>query len=80
MCRYCERYLLDDGEVDCLSIRTPSKYCETIYTGIHSFIDVDTNELVMYAVIDSKDVRPLHTDVAVPIFYCPKCGRKLGEE
>ena len=80
MCRYCERYLLDDGEVDCLSIRTPSKYCETIYTGIHSFIDVDTNELVMYAVIDSKDVRPLHIDVAVPISYCPKCGRKLGEE
>ena len=81
MCVYCERHDQYGGfEVDCLSSRTPSKYCEGIYTGITSFIDVDTNELVMYAVVDSKDVRPLHTEVGVTISYCPKCGRKLGEE
>jgi hypothetical protein len=80
MCRFCERHDQCGGyEVDCLSIRKRSKYDPNVYTGIHSFIDLDTNELVMYACVDSKDVKPLHADAAFDIFYCPICGRKLGE-
>lgn len=81
MCKYCEKHTQHGGyEVDYLSIREPSKHDRDVYTGIHSFIDLDTNELVMYACIDSCNVRPLHKQVCVPIFYCPKCGRKLGDE
>ena len=80
MCRFCERQAEFGYEVDSLSIREPSKYNVNVYTGIHSFIDLDTNELVMYAVADNKYTKPLHTDTAFDIFYCPKCGRKLGEE
>lgn len=78
MCRFCERHTQWGGyEVECLSIREPSKHDRDVYTGIHSFIDLDHNELVMYACIDSKDVKPLHKQVGVPISYCPKCGREL---
>lgn len=77
MCRFCERHAEFGYEVDCLSIRKISKYNRNVYTGIHSFIDLDTNELVMYAVVDSKNVKPLHIDAAFDISYCPKCGRKL---
>ena len=80
MCRFCERHVEFGYEVDCLSIRKLSKYNVNVYTGICSFIDLDTNELVMYAVADNKYTKPLHTDAAFDIFYCPKCGRKLGEK
>ena len=80
MCNYCERHTQwGDYEVDCLSIKKESKYNHGCYTGIHSFIDLDTNELIMYAVVDGENVKPLHTDVGVKINYCPMCGRKLGE-
>ena len=53
MCVYCEkRAQWGDYEVDNLSIREESKYNYGCYTGIQSFIDVDENELIMYAVVD----------------------------
>lgn len=80
MCVYCEKHAQwGDYEVDNLSIREESKYNYGCYTGIQSFIDVDENELIMYAVVDGENVKPLHADVRVKINYCPKCGRKLDE-
>ena len=81
MCNYCERHAQwGDYEVDNLSIREESKYNYGIYTGIQSFIDLDTNQLIMYACVDGQNVKPLHIDVGVSINYCPKCGRKLSDE
>lgn len=82
MCRFCEKHVKYgnyDVDVDCLSTREPSKYDSDLYTGIESYIDLDTNELVMYACIDGVNVRALHKQVCTPISYCPKCGRKLGD-
>ena len=80
MCVYCEKHAQwGDYEVDNLSIREESKYNYGCYTGIQSFIDVDENELIMYAVVDGVNVKPLHADTRVKINYCPKCGRKLDE-
>lgn len=81
MCKYCEKHAQwGEYEVENLSIRERSKYDRNIYTGIQSFIDVDENELIIYACIDDKNIKPLHAHVSVPINYCPKCGRKLGDE
>lgn len=80
MCKYCEKHAQwGDYEVDNLSIREESQYNYGCYTGIQSFIDVDDNVLIMYAVVDGENVKPLHAHVCVPISYCPKCGRKLGD-
>lgn len=80
MCKYCEKHAQwGDYEVEYLSIRKESKHNRGLYTGIHSFIDVDENLLIMYACVDSQDVKPLHTQVCVPIKSCPMCGRKLGD-
>lgn len=80
MCRYCEKHAQwGDYEVENLSVREESKYNYGCYTGIQSFIDVDDNFLIMYACVDGENVKPLHAHVCVPINYCPKCGRKLGE-
>lgn len=81
MCKYCEKHAQwGDYEVDNLSIREESKYNYGCYTGIQSFIDVDDNVLIMCAVVDDKNVKPLQEHVYVPINYCPKCGRKLNKK
>ena len=80
MCRYCEKHAQwGDYEVENLSVREDSKYNYGCYTGIQSFIDVDDNFLIMYACVDGENVKPLHVHVCVPINYCPKCGKKLGD-
>ena len=78
MCNYCEKHVQwGDYEVDNLSIREKSKYNYGCYTGIQSFIDVDDNVLIICAVIDDKNIKPLQTHIRVSINYCPICGRKL---
>lgn len=82
MCKYCEEHWVEEYKeytvVD-LSERTESRNNRDNYTGIQSFVDPDTRELVIIACLDNEHVKPLIGYKHIAINYCPICGRKLGE-
>ena len=82
MCEFCEEYWDDeykDYTIKVLSERTKSKYNEECYTGIQTFIDLETNELTVIACLDNKHIRPILKSESIKIKFCPMCGRELSE-
>ena len=73
MCEYCGH-----AEKD-LSERTESEYNEECYTGIQTFVDSDTSELVVIACLDNQYIKPILKHEHIKINDCPMCGRKLSE-
>ena len=82
MCEFCEEHWDDeykDYTIKVLSERTKSKYNEECYTGIQTFIDLETNELTVIACLDNKHIRPILKSESIKIKFCPMCGRELSE-
>lgn len=80
MCEFCVEHWDDKNKaytVKDLSERTESKYNEECYTGIQTFIDLETNELTVIACLDNKHIKPILKSESVKIKFCPMCGREL---
>lgn len=81
-CNYCREHFYDGRyDVEYLSNREFSITNE-VYTGIEAYIDLENKELVVFACLDNKNIKPVHGEVRIPINYCPICGKNLekGEE
>lgn len=82
MCEFCENYWNEEYKeytVSNLSDRIESKYNAEHYTGIQTFIDLDTSEIVVIACLDNEYIKPILKTEKIKIKYCPMCGRKLSE-
>ena len=82
MCEFCEEQWSDKNNgyaVKDMSERTASKYNDECYTGIQTFIDLYTSELVVIACLDNEYIKPILKIENIKINYCPMCGRKLSE-
>lgn len=80
MCEFCVENWDDKNKVYTvkdLSERTKSKYNEECYTGIQTFIDLETNELTVIACLDNKHIKPILKSESIKIKFCPMCGREL---
>lgn len=80
MCKYCEKHFVEkygEYEVENLTERIKSKNNRGHYTGIQTFINPDTNELVIVACLDNEYIKPILDYKHIPINYCPVCGRKI---
>ena len=81
MCEFCKEHWNDkykDYTVKDLSERMESKYNEGCYTGIQTFIDLETNELTVIACLDNKHIKPILESESIKIKFCPMCGRELS--
>ena len=81
MCEFCVEHWDDENKVYTvkdLSERTKSKYNEECYTGIQTFIDLETNELTVIACLDNKHIKPILKSESIKIKFCPMCGRELS--
>lgn len=79
-CKYCGEHFYDGQySVESMSKRKIS-YINDVYTGIETYIDLDNKELVIFACLDNKNIKPVCDEVRIPISYCPICGRQLEEE
>ena len=82
MCEFCKENWDDKNKVYTvkdLSERMDSKYNEGYYTGIQTFIDLETNELTVIACLDDKHIKPILKYESIKIKYCPMCCRELSE-
>lgn len=82
MCEFCKENWDNENKVYTvkdLSERTKSKYNEECYTGIQTFIGLETNELTVIACLDNKHIKPIVKSESIKIKFCPMCGRKLSE-
>lgn len=80
MCEFCEENWDNENKVYTvkdLSERTKSKYNEECYTGIQTFIDLETNELTVISCLDNKHIKPILKSESIKIKFCPMCGREL---
>lgn len=78
-CNYCRKHFYDRRfDVECMSHREFSAANE-VYTGIETYIDIDNKELVVFACLDNKNIKPVCEEVKIAINYCPICGRKLED-
>lgn len=82
MCEFCEEHWNKNNngyEVKDLSERSKSEHNYEYYTGIQTFINSDTSELVVIACLDNEYIKPILKTEKIKIKYCPMCGRKLSE-
>ena len=82
MCEFCKENWDDKNKVYTvkdLSERTNSEYNEECYTGIQTFIDLETNELTVIACLDNKHIKPILKSESIKIKFCHMCGRELSE-
>ena len=80
MCEFCKENWDNENKVYTvkdLSERKKSKYNEECYTGIQTFIDLETNELTVIACLDDKHIKPILESESIKIKFCPMCGREL---
>ena len=80
MCEFCEEHWIEKYQeyaVNDLSDRNESKNNDGFYTGIQTFIDLDTSRLTIVACLDNEYIKPILKYEHIDIEYCPKCGRKL---
>lgn len=79
-CKYCGEHFHDGKyDVEPMSKREFS-YINDAYTGIETYIDLDSKELVVFACLDNKNIKPVCDEARISINYCPICGRKLEKE
>ena len=81
MCEFCKENWDNENKVYTvkdLSERTKSKYNEECYTGIQTFIDLETNELTVISCLDNKHIKPILKSESIKIKFCPMCGRELS--
>ena len=76
-CNYCSEHFHDSVyDVESISKREFS-LINNVYTGIETYIDLENKELVVFACLENKNIKPVCDEIRIPINYCPICGRKL---